>query len=148
MMKRILPPTYFMIGSILAPLFHYLFPFIIIIKSAYRFFAIVPVVFGIVLNIWADDLLKKYNTTVKPNEKPTKLVSSGAFRISRHPMYLGMATVLFGESIFLGSLSSFIVPVLFAVLMKTKFIPKEEASMMKAFGNEYCMYKKEVKRWI
>lgn len=96
----------------------------------------------------ADSLFKKNRTTVKPQEMPSKLLVSGPFRISRHPMYIGMAAILLGEAVFLGSLIAFVFPLIFVMLMELFFIPKEEENLECAFGREYVDYKRRVRRWI
>ena len=103
---------------------------------------------GFILNIWADNLFKKWETTVKPFQKSSKLVTKGPFSISRHPMYLGMVLGLLGLNILLGSISPFIVVFLFAAALERQFIRFEEKSMMEAFGEEYSLYKSNVRRWI
>jgi protein-S-isoprenylcysteine O-methyltransferase Ste14 len=62
----------------------------------------------LVLSLLFYFVFTKSKTTVKPHEIPTSLEISGPFRISRHPMYLGMAAILLGVAIVLGSLLSFI----------------------------------------
>ncbi len=64
------PPAYFMGAVMLTLASHYLFPLAILIKTPFRYWAVILIFFGIFLNIWADTLLKKHKTTVKPNEKP------------------------------------------------------------------------------
>ena len=98
--------------------------------------------------IWADSLFKKSGTTIIPYEIPTSLVTSGPFRISRQPIYLGMTTILLGETILLGSFITFILPVIFAILMEIIFIPMEEKNLEIVFGEKYLDYKKKVRRWI
>jgi protein-S-isoprenylcysteine O-methyltransferase Ste14 len=100
------------------------------------------------MNLWADALFKKRNTSVKPHELPNSLEVSGPFRISRHPMYLGMAAILVGLAVLLGSLITFAVPVLFILVMELLFIPMEDRNLEQAFGAEYQAYKKRVRRWI
>jgi len=85
---------------------------------------------------------------VKPKEMPSKLVVSGPFRISRHPMYLGMAAVLLGEAVFLGSLTTFAFPLIFMALMVVLFMSTEEDNLERTFGKEYLDYKSRVRRWI
>ncbi len=104
---------------------------------------------GIALNIWTDLIFKKEATTVKPHEEPSKLITAGPFRISRHPMYLGMTLILFGLPLILsGPATSFVFPVAFAIAMELLFIPFEEANCEKIFKASYFEYKKEVRRWI
>ena len=106
------------------------------------------IIFGIVINIGADALFKKAKTTVKPHEMPSYLEVKGPFQISRHPMYLGMAAILFGTAILLGSLITFIFPVFLAILMDIIFITEEEQNLEKVFGEQYLDYRKKVRRWI
>ena len=63
-------------------------------------------------------------------------------------MYCGMAAVLFGAAILLGSAVSFVFPLAFIALMEMRFIPIEENNMSERFGDQYASYKKKVRRWI
>jgi len=119
-----------------------------IIHSPYNWSGIFFVVFGIVINIWADNIFKKQQTTVKPDKEPTCLVNSGPFSFSRHPMYLGMELILLGSWIVSGSLISLIFPVIFPALIQKKFILEEEKNMESIFGDKYLYYKRKVRRWI
>ncbi len=85
---------------------------------------------------------------MKPREMPLKLLVSGTFRISRHLMYLGMASILLGEAFFLVSLTTFAFPLIFAILMEALFISTEEGNLEKAFWKEYRDYKSKVRRWV
>jgi protein-S-isoprenylcysteine O-methyltransferase Ste14 len=148
MNSKILPPTYFWVFLLLSVGLHFLLPVEKIIHPPFAYLGVVLIIFGIILNIWADNIFKKSQTTVKPYETPNSLVVSGPFRISRHPMYLGMVAILLGESILLGSLITLVSPIVFAAIMEVMFIPAEEENMESAFGKEYLDYKKKVRRWI
>jgi len=71
---------------------HFAFPIKKIVAFPYSLLGIPLIIVGGGLNVWADSLFKKHRTTVKPHESPTALVTSGPFRLSRHPMYLGIGT--------------------------------------------------------
>lgn len=104
---------------------------------------------GIALNIWTDLIFKKESTTVKPHEEPLKLITAGPFRVSRHPMYLGMTMILFGLPLILsGHPAAFVFPIAFVMAMEMLFIPFEEANCEKIFKKSYFEYKKDVRRWI
>ncbi|HPJ29941.1 MAG TPA: isoprenylcysteine carboxylmethyltransferase family protein [Methanothrix sp.] len=148
MKKEIQPPTYFAALLFLSLASHLLFPAPMVTEPPFALLGLLPIVFGVALNLWTDSLFKKSKTTVKPQEIPTSLLISGPFRISRHPMYLGMASILLGEAIFLGSLLTFAFPLIFAILMEALFISKEEENLERAFGEEYLDYKRDVRRWI
>jgi len=109
---------------------------------------IIPLALGMVLNITADKAFKITGTTVKPFEVSTKLVTSGAFRYSRNPMYLGMVMILTGVAFLLGALSPFIIIPVFAITMDRVFIVAEEKMLDEHFGYKWKQYKAEVRRWI
>ena len=148
MKKKIMPPTFFLILLLLSIGFYFLFPIFKFVFSPYNYLGIVLIVFGIIINIWTDTIFKKKQTTVKPHEIPNFFIVSGPFKLSRHPMYVGMLSILFGTAIFLGSLSPFFFPLIFIIIIEKLFIPMEEENLEKKFGNKYLDYKKRVRRWI
>ena len=148
-MKRknsLLPPSYLFIYLILAVFLHLIFPVKNIITAC--FFGLVLIVLGLTINLWANNLSKKKKTIVKPDKIPTYLITKGPFSFSRHPMYLGFVLILLGVSLILGSLTSFIAPVLMFITLERKFIPFEEKQMKKCFGKKYLEYQKKVRRWL
>jgi len=146
MKKKIMPPTYFFILLGLSILFHFILPIKKIIFIPYSYFGWLLILFGAVLNLWTDALFKKHKTTVKPGKKSDKFIIEGPFKISRHPMYLGMFCILLGVAIIHGSLSGFIFPAVFIILMEKLFIKLEEEEMSKF--KAYKDYKKRVRKWI
>ena len=148
MNKKIMPPTYFIILLLLSLGLHFVFPVMRLVSLPYNYLGILIIIFGIILNLWTDSLFKKKQTSVKPHEMPSSFISSGPFKISRHPMYLGMALILLGVAVFLGSLITFIFPIMFIVIMEKLFIPIEEKNLEKKFGKKYIAYKKRVRKWI
>ncbi len=147
-MKKILPPSYFFICLIISAALHFLILTKQIINYPFNMIGFLFFIAGGGLNIWADQLMKKEKTTVKPFEKPAVLIQSGPFNFSRNPMYLGMALLLFGFDIILGSLMSFIGLILFVFIIESFFIPDEEKILLSQFGEEYEAYKKKVRKWI
>jgi len=147
-MKKIYPPTHFYTYLIISIAFHFLLPVKQIIFTPYVLLGFLPAIAGALLNIWTDNLFKKLNTTVKPDQKPSVLIDYGPFKISRNPMYLGMALILIGAGIIMGSATAFIGAIFFIVAMETFFIPDEEKIMHEAFDEKFENYKKNVRRWI
>ena len=147
-MKRVLPPTYFVLALALSAGLHFLLPIIQLIHSPYRYIGLALIACGAWLTLWADGLFKKEGTEIKPFAKPSVLVVRGPFRFSRNPMYLGMGILLAGVAVLLGSLTSFLSPVTFLLLMRLVFIPYEEDAMQETFGGSYAAYRKRVRRWF
>lgn len=76
------------------------------------------------------------------------IIETGIYRVSRNPMYLGMAIVQTGLALWLGSLwALLLVPVSIAII-QTQVIAREEAYLAAAFGEGYVAYCTRVRRWI
>ncbi len=89
-------------------------------------------------------------TTVDPTnpDKASRLVTGGIYRYTRNPMYVGMALVLIGGIIRIGSPVS-ISGIFFFVWYLTAFqIKPEEEALFKLFGKEYEEYCSRVRRWL
>lgn len=89
-------------------------------------------------------------TTVNPVklDQSTALVTSGFYRISRNPMYLGLALQLTAWAVWLGDPLNGLVLAGFVALLTTTQIKPEEQALETAFGDAYRAYKARVRRWI
>lgn len=146
--KQPLPPTFFLASIVAMVGLHFLLPLRQLIHFPWRWLGAIPAILGLVLELVADGVFKRVQTTVKPFETSTTLVTTGVFRITRNPMYLGMIFMLLGLWIGLGSLSSLVpVPVLL-VLLDRAFIRPEEAMLRATFKDQYEAYCRSVRRWI
>jgi protein-S-isoprenylcysteine O-methyltransferase Ste14 len=145
---KIMPTTYFLILLLLSIGLHLVFPLYKFIFSPYNYLGFGLIIFGIIMNLWTDSLFKRKQTTVKPQKMPSFFIISGPFKLSRHPMYLGMMSILLGVAIFFSSLITFAFPIIFIMIMEKLFIPLEEKNLGTKFANQYVDYKKRVRRWI
>ncbi len=146
--KRILPPVYLLLSLITMFLLHFLLPAGEIAPYPWNLLGIPPLLFGIALNLIADAAFKREQTTVKPFERSAALVVTGVFRMSRHPMYLGMVVILLGVAILLGTVTPLFVVVIFGVLMELVFVRTEEGMLEEQFGATWLDYKKKVRKWF
>jgi len=146
--KPTLPPTYLFVSIASMVLLHFLIPVVEIAGYPWNMLGLIPLTAGIVLNLLADAAFKKVQTTVKPFAKSTALIVTGVFRISRHPMYLGMCLILLGIGILMGTVTPMIVIPIFCVLMERIFIQTEEAMLAEQFGEQWTTYKTKVRKWI
>lgn len=148
MSKRIMPPTYLFISLLIAIALGLLYPGVIIIPSPWNLVGLIPLVMGVWLNLAADKALHQANTTVKPFEEPTALISDGAYGMSRHPMYLGFVLILVGVAVLLKGVTPFLVIPIFVGFIEAVFIRFEEKAMEQKFGQSWGEYKRKVRRWI
>jgi protein-S-isoprenylcysteine O-methyltransferase Ste14 len=146
--KSLLPDGFFVLFLASEILSHLFFPIARVVFFPYTLSGIVLIVSGILLTIWTNYNLLKKGTAIMPYEMPRHLITSGPYRFSRNPLYLGMAAALFGAAVFLGSLAPFIFPAIFMIVIEKSFISAEEKNLAKEFGSRYGEYKKSVRRWI
>jgi protein-S-isoprenylcysteine O-methyltransferase Ste14 len=144
----ILPPTWLFNALAAMVLLHFFVPLAILIPYPWNTVGIAPLLAGIYLNLAADRSFKKHGTTVKPFETSSALVTTGVFRLSRHPMYLGMVFILTGVAVLLGSLSPYIIIPVFAMLMDRMFVTTEESMLEARFGDQWKDYRSNVRRWL
>ena len=85
-----------------------------------KFLTLVSYIFyfvGLSILILAVSLFKKQNTTVNPIkiENASFLVTSGVFKYSRNPMYLGMALILSGLALMFNLIGGTLFTLLFTI---------------------------------
>ncbi|MFL7807607.1 MAG: methyltransferase family protein [Anaerolineae bacterium] len=146
--KAVLPPTYLLVALILMALLHFLIPVVKFVPVPWNLLGILPLAAGIALNLLADRDFHQAETTVKPFENSSALVTTGVFRISRNPMYLGYMLILLGVGLLLRSLVPLVVIPVFGYLMARVFIRTEERMLQETFGPAWDAYAKRVRRWI
>jgi protein-S-isoprenylcysteine O-methyltransferase Ste14 len=146
--QRILPPTCLFISIIFMAFLHFCLPIITFAHYPWTLLGIAPLAAGVSLNLLADSALKKAQTTVKPFEMSSALITAGVFRISRHPMYLGMVLILFALAVFMGTITPLIIIVIFAILMELAFVRTEERMLAHQFGSAWVTYRNKVRKWF
>ena len=83
-----------------------------------------------------------------PGERSTELMTRGPFRLSRNPMYLGLALLHAGLGLALLLPITLVLLVAPLAIMQFAIIPDEEARMQQLFGQTYAAYRQRVRRWI
>ena len=146
--RKVLPPAYFLCAIVLTVLLWYLVPVGCLSSLPLRLVGLLPIIAGVAMNLSADRAFKTHQTTVKPFEESTALVTRGAFSISRNPMYLGMVLILLGLATALGCASALAVVPPFALLLDRAFIAPEERMLEQKFGEHFRDYRRSVRRWV
>jgi protein-S-isoprenylcysteine O-methyltransferase Ste14 len=105
---------------------------------------------GLLANIAGFLQFRRARTTVNPMklEAVSALVTSGIFRWTRNPMYLGFALVLVAWAAYLANpLSLLGVAFLIAYLNRFQIAP-EERVLERRFGDQFLAYRESVRRWL
>lgn len=93
-------------------------------------------------------LFRKAGTNPEPWRPATSIVSTGIYRWTRNPMYLGMALVHAGIAVGFDSVVALTMLPAAMVVIQTQVIAREEAYLAAKFGEGYLGYKTRVRRWI
>jgi protein-S-isoprenylcysteine O-methyltransferase Ste14 len=93
-------------------------------------------------------LFARHRTTVIPHGHPSDLVAEGPYRMTRHPMYVGLGLVYLGVALW--TRVWFAIPLLpVPIFLVDRFIiPMEEERLRKRFGEAYTAYCGRVRRWL
>lgn len=115
-----------------------------------NFVAIVLSTTGLSIAVVGIAAFHRATTTVDP-QRPggaSSLVTSGVYRWSRNPMYLGMVLVLLGWGAWLASPLSLLFVILFGAYLERFQIIPEERALRDRFGEEFEAYCHGPGRWL
>jgi protein-S-isoprenylcysteine O-methyltransferase Ste14 len=113
-----------------------------------QFIGLLFVAAGVGVMCFAAAIFQARDTTRNPYGEPTAFVVLAPYTWTRNPMYLGLATTLFGLAIFFGSIVMLLAPAVFFAVIDQMVIPREEETMERLFGQDYRDYMYRVRRWI
>jgi protein-S-isoprenylcysteine O-methyltransferase Ste14 len=106
------------------------------------------VVIGFLLRVWATFYFYERHMKVISLEPQMSLLTSGPYRFSRNPLYLGGNGFIFsGTSLILGSPMGVLLTAI-NILAVDFMIRREEKQLERDFGEEWASYKGRVRRWI
>ena len=146
--RRILPLAWLLIFLITQAGLHYYLPFVQLLDAPLHRLGIIPLVAGIVIMVSGARAFNREDTPLIPFETSTALVTSGPFRFTRNPMYLGMTLILTGTALLFGSLAPLMTVGLFFYVIRWQYVIPEEHMMKEIFADEYHLYCKRVRRWL
>ena len=145
---RLLPPVYFLLFNGLLIALDRLAPLALIVPDPWHWLGLVPVTLGTAAAALGIHQFRRHRTTLVPFRDSDALVTTGVYRLSRNPMYLGMVIAMIGVAWISGSASAWLVPPLFALTLWWRFIRGEEAMLADRFGTAYADYRGRVRRWV
>jgi len=103
---------------------------------------------GFLIMFWAWWLFRQSETAICPTAKTDHLVTTGIYRFSRNPMYLGIIGMLLGTAIIVGTLPFYIAVIAYFSVINFGFCPYEETKLCEEIGENYIVYKTRVRRWL
>jgi protein-S-isoprenylcysteine O-methyltransferase Ste14 len=103
---------------------------------------------ALALFAWAIVTMTRAGSNVPTNRPTTAIVDTGPYRFTRNPIYLAMFGGLVGLAIAFDSLWLLAALVIFALVIRTGVVAREEAYLDRKFGDVYRRYCSRVRRWL
>ena len=145
----IAPPPFIYLGSlILVLLLNRKFPAPFLPRRVARTFGGTFLCGGVVLGGWFIRTMRSAGTPVDPREPVSKLVTTGPFRYTRNPGYLGLAMIYSGIAFLANTLWVILLLPATQLVIQRGVIEREERYLEREFGEEYLRYRAQVRRWI
>ena len=146
--RRIVPPVYLLGTLVLMWLLQHFLPVYRFVQPPLAYAGIVVILIGVVMTAISAGLFLKVDTGLVPFDEAKVLVTSGLYRFTRNPMYLGMFMMLLGVGFMFGAVSALLPIPVFFLIIRNNFVLGEERFCEAAFGQEFRDYKAKVRRWI
>ena len=141
------PPLIYAVPLAAGLLLDHWFPLVIVARSIAVPIGVTAVLLGLI-GLPAIIAFRRAATTPNPYRPTTALVTTGPFRWSRNPMYLGFTLLYLGVSFWVDTAwPLFALPVILAV-MQYGVVVREEAYLEARFGDQYRAYRQRVRRWL
>jgi len=108
-------------------------------------FLLVP---GGVVLLWGQVELWRSKTPSDHSRPTTTLVTTGPFRRSRNPMYIGLLAIMLGLAVAYENLWWLLLAVPAALAVRRWTVRPEESYLEDRFEDEYRSYRRRVRRWL
>jgi protein-S-isoprenylcysteine O-methyltransferase Ste14 len=108
----------------------------------------VLILIGAWIIISARRMMLRAGTAIRPTIPTTALVTTGPFRFTRNPLYVGATLIYVGIAVAARSLWAIALLLVVLAVMQRGVIDREEHYLERKFGADYVRYKERVRRWI
>jgi len=145
---KLAPPVLLLIHIFGAFLLNWFLPPPFVFPRVLEWIGYALVVIGLGLSFRAANQLMKAHTTLDPHGSVTEIVTSGPYRFSRNPIYLGFVCFLIGFTFIFRTHWGLILSPVLMILLYQLVIQHEETYLEKKFRDVYTSYKSRVRRWM
>jgi len=115
----------------------------------WRWLGLIPLLLGLATYVWCvADFALAGRGTPAPIDPPKVLVVRGLYRVTRNPMYVGVLSVIAGESWLFGSAPLVFYTFVVFACFHCFVIGYEEPTLRRSFGGAYQRYCAAVPRWL
>ncbi|MFW2545020.1 methyltransferase family protein [Primorskyibacter sp. 2E107] len=103
---------------------------------------------GLVLIALAAYEMRRHRTTIIPHEQADRLVTSGIFKRTRNPIYLGDSLILTGLILYWDAVLALPLIPVFVWILEKRFIVPEELRLKGKFLADFHRYTQQTRRWL
>jgi protein-S-isoprenylcysteine O-methyltransferase Ste14 len=105
---------------------------------------------GMAFDLSAIVAFLRARTTINPMtpDRTTALVTTGVYRLTRNPMYVGLALLLTAWAVYRGAWIGLVGPIVFVAYITRFQIVPEERAMERRFGDDWRAWAGRVRRWL
>ncbi len=146
--KYIHPPIVAMFYIIVSLLLGYLAPALAGMSQTLKNIGLGMTFIGFLFGVGAFIEFRKAHTTLDPHGSVRAVVTSGIYRFTRNPIYLGFVFMVAGFPLAYGTLWGVVAAPFFMATISRLVIEKEETYLEKKFKEGYTSYKSRVRRWL
>ena len=142
------PPAWFFASLIAMVALHVTLPGARWLVPPWTLLGVLPLSTGVALHSWAMRAFRDTPTTTDPEGRPTQLVWSGPYALSRNPMYLAGMPILGGVAVLLGTATSALTLVLYGLAATRLGGAGKRWSCAIASEPNGRTYRAAVRRWL
>jgi len=119
-------------------------------ESLRRMMAVIVVASALAIELAGVLAFRRSRTTINPMapDRSSTLVTTGIYRLTRNPMYVGLTMTLTGLALWWGGAWALVGPVAFAAYLTRFQIVPEERVLAAKFGDAFDEYRGRVRRWL
>jgi len=145
---RVHPPVLMAIHLAVAILLGWLVPLSLPVPAFVYVAGMIVVILGLGAAFGGLRQLIQAHTSPDPHAPTTSVVTTGIYRFTRNPIYVGYLCVLIGIPLIFGNYWGLVLSPLQVILFNRLIIQHEEAYLSGKFGTEYVDYAQKVRRWL
>lgn len=113
-----------------------------------RIAAVICVALWLVFAVSSVVLFRRGGTSLLPHQPARALVTRGAYRVSRNPMYVGLLFLYAGIALWFDLVWPIALLPVIVVVIQAAVIKREERYLERRFGDQYREYRQRVRRWF
>lgn len=146
--KSVHPPIVALLFIVIAYFLGRFVPIPVVVPMVVRNIGFILTFIGFLLGIAAFLEFRKARTSLDPHGSAKQVVTSGIYRFTRNPIYLGFLLMVIGLPLNSGLIWGLLIAPLYVIVMTRLVIEHEEAYLERKFKDQYTGYRSRVRRWL